>query len=103
MIEMDEGRLIKAAKSAVNGLLNDEVVAVAVGWDDVNSHLTLRYYFSRGPGEEDKDLCSSALAELEAEYWREIKVSEAQSVYVSNASAELDQLTSFVYLRCSEI
>jgi hypothetical protein len=103
VIEMKEEQLISSTKAAVSGLVTDDVMAVAVGWDGLKSHLTLRYYFSHEPSEQDKELCSSALAELEAEYWREIKTAEDQCVYVSDMNANLDQLDGFGYLRREKI
>lgn len=34
VIEMNEDRLINSAKAAISGLINDNVVAVAIGWDE---------------------------------------------------------------------
>lgn len=96
---MNEERLINSAKAAISGLVTEDVVAVAVGWDDLSSHLILRYYFSHEPSEQDIDLCSSALAELEAEYWREIKSSEDQCVRVTDMNTNLDQLAGFAYVK----
>lgn len=103
MIEMNKVQLIESTKAAVSGLVTDDVVAVAVGWDGLKSHLTLRYYFSHEPSEQDKELCSCALAELEAMYWREIKSAEDQCVYVADENFDLDQLAGFGYLKHAKI
>lgn len=96
---MNEERLINSAKAAISGLVTDDVVAVAVGWDGPRAHLILRYYFSHAPSEQDVELCSSALAELEAEYWREIESSEDQCVHVTGMNADLDQMAGFAYIK----
>jgi hypothetical protein len=96
---MNEEQLIESTKAAISGLVSEDVVAVAVGWNALRSHLTLRYYFSREPSEHDKELCSCALAELEAMYWREIKSAEDQCVYIDDRRSNIDQLTGFGYLK----
>lgn len=96
---MDTEQLLTSAKNAIMGLTNEYVVAVAVGWDSITRHARLRYYFSRQPTEEDIDLCSCALAELEAEFGGEIQTSRDESVVATGSIDKLDKLSGWVYVR----
>jgi hypothetical protein len=96
---MDTAQLMASTKRAIVGLINDYVIAVAVGWDSATRHARLRYYFSRQPTDEDIDLCSCALAELEAEFGGEIQTASDECMVGIKSLDELEKPMELVYIR----
>ncbi|CAG1022839.1 hypothetical protein MTYM_02024 [Methylococcales bacterium] len=95
---MDTTQLIISARRAIASLTNDHVIAVAVGWDSATRHARLKYYLSRQPTDEDIDLCSCALAELEAEFGGEIQTASDECVIAINLLDELEKPMKWVYM-----
>jgi hypothetical protein len=96
---MNIDQLLVSAKKAITNLTNEYVTSVAVGWNSTKSHATLRYYLSRQPTDDDVDLCSCALAELEAEFSGEIQTACDECIFATEPLSKLDSLSGWVYVQ----
>lgn len=96
---MNINQLLCSTELAVSGLLTDKVLAVAVGWDEARLCLTLRYYFSDEPTGEEKEMCSCALAELEAEFSPYIENAKDEWICSAKKLDELDPLSGWGYVK----
>lgn len=88
-----------SAKYAVKGLQNEFVRAIAVIWNPKVRSLVLRYYLLRQPTDDDREACSSTLAEIEADFWLEIVTSKDECIYTNEPPENLDSLAFFVYMQ----
>jgi len=96
---MNKRDLLDNAKSALVGYLNENVKAVAVGWDPKTGNLILRYYLSRPATDDDVEMCSCAITEIIALFWKETVTAKDECVYTQEPIANLEALDGFVYVR----
>lgn len=96
---MNLKQLLLSANSAIAGLVTANVIAVAVGWEDKDSCITLRYYLSHEPTEEEREMCSCALAELEAEFSPYINTAIDECLFSTKTIEQLDPLSGWGYVK----
>lgn len=96
---MERIRSFSSSRIPLLGAITKEVRAVAIKWDDENKYILLRYYFSSLPSEDDRDMVSDALGEIESHYWSEIERSEYECIYSLAPVRELDPLDGWLFLK----
>ncbi|MCD0505058.1 hypothetical protein [Bordetella petrii] len=95
---MDVRELMAASRAIARHNVTDNVLAVAVAWDETASQVTVAYYVDGPPRDDERELCELTLAELLAQF-PAIRQARTQCVDAGNKGAALRSLPGLAYLR----
>ncbi len=95
---MNDEALLWTAKAIAARNINENVVAVAVAWDEMISKLTVVYYVDGVMSGEEEALCDLTLTELLAEF-ADVKLADSQCIATDGKLNELPQIDGLAYLQ----